>query len=119
MGVHAGSDRLHGYTGGTHRGLRGRLQPGRLRLSGCHPAIASVIGDSNGGGAGPWVSVAGHSLTINALGDQLVNNNAYSGPRASAAPFNQRTITRHYGFGASQGTGSVTIGGVNATVSSW
>src|SRR5882762_522713 len=83
------------------------------------PAVASVIGDSNGGGAGPWVSVAGHSLTINALGDQLVNNNAYSGPRASAAPFNQRTITRHYGFGASQGTGSVTIGGVNATVSSW
>ena len=31
------------------------------------PAIASVIGDSNGGGAGPWVSAAGHTLTINAL----------------------------------------------------
>ena len=59
------------------------------------------------------MSAAGHTLTITALGDQTVPNYAYSGPAATTAPFNQKTITRHYGFGATQGTGSVTIGGVN------
>ena len=79
------------------------------------PAIAEVDGD----GVGPWVSAAGHTLTITALGDQMVPNNAYSGPSATTAPFNQKTITRHYGFGGSQGSGSVTIGGVPASVKSW
>jgi hypothetical protein len=79
------------------------------------PAIAEVDGD----GVGPWVSAAGHSLTITALGDQAVTNNAYSGPSATTAPFNQKTITRHYGFGGLQGSGSVTIGGVIAPVTSW
>src|SRR2546421_9929 len=31
----------------------------------------------------------------------MVNNNAYSGPSATAAPFNQKTVLRHYGFGTS------------------
>ncbi len=31
-------------------------------------------------------------------------NNAYSGPSATAAPFNQKTVSRHYGFGATKGT---------------
>ena len=79
------------------------------------PAIAEVDGD----GVGPWVSAVGHTLTITALGDQPVNDYAYSGPGASTAPFNAKTIIRHYGFGASQGTGSVTIGGVAASVTSW
>src|SRR5207253_9223328 len=40
------------------------------------------------------------------------------------APYNQKTVKRHYGFGATQQNGSlaaggVTIGGVNAPVSSW
>ena len=35
------------------------------------------------------------TLTIHALGDQVVVNNAYSGPSATTAPFNQKTITRH------------------------
>ena len=77
------------------------------------PAVASVNGD----GAGPWVSATGHPLTINALGDQVVQNNGYSGPAATAAPFNAKTITKHYGFGATAGT--VTIGGVTAPVTSW
>ncbi|MGH8263439.1 MAG: hypothetical protein ACRET4_08165, partial [Steroidobacteraceae bacterium] len=69
------------------------------------PAVASVLGTSvagNGGGAGagPWVSAAGQSLTINALGDKRVLNHAYSGPNATSAPFNEKYITRHYGFGA-------------------
>jgi hypothetical protein len=61
------------------------------------PAIAEVDGD----GVGPWVSAAGHALTITALGDQLVPNHAYTGPSATTAPYNTKTIKRHYGFGSS------------------
>ncbi|MBZ5569653.1 MAG: hypothetical protein LAN64_17640 [Acidobacteriia bacterium] len=64
------------------------------------PAIAEVDGD----GVGPWVSGPGQTLTIHALPDQDVNNYAYSGPGSSTAPFNQKTIRRHYGFGATAGT---------------
>jgi hypothetical protein len=81
------------------------------------PAIASVAGDSIGGGAGPWVSAFGNQITIHALGDQSVPNNAYSGPAASSSPFNQKFITRHYGFG--QNPGTVTIGGVPLTNVQW
>ena len=77
------------------------------------PAISEVDGD----GAGPWVSAAGKTLTITALGDQMVPNNAYSGPSATTAPYNQKLIKRHYGFG---GAGTVTIAGLPATVvGSW
>jgi hypothetical protein len=90
------------------------------------PAVAEVDGD----GVGPWVSKAGSTLTIKALGDQQVPNNAYSGPSANTAPYNQKTVKRHYGFGAqctSPTAGSaacntkstVTIGGVNATITNW
>ena len=79
------------------------------------PAISEVDGD----GIGPWVSAPGNTLTIKALGDQNVPNNGYSGPSATTAPFNQKTAPRHYGFGATQGTGTVTIGGVAATVTGW
>ncbi|MBV8803653.1 MAG: hypothetical protein JO042_01375, partial [Sinobacteraceae bacterium] len=60
------------------------------------PAVSEVDGDN----VGPWVSKAGNTLTITALGDQMVPNNAYSGPSATTAPYNQKTISRHYGFGA-------------------
>src|SRR5467141_1857776 len=75
------------------------------------PAISSVTGSS--GIAGPWVSAAGQTLTITALGDKVVQNPAYSGPNAAIAPYNQKTITRHYGFGNTPGT--VTIAGVTAS----
>jgi hypothetical protein len=100
------------------------------------PGIKSVVATSTGttgtgdglpanaasgttvSGVGPWVSAAGHNLTITALGDVVVPNYAYSGPGAGTAPFNLKFITRHYGFGTSAGT--VTIGGVNApVVGSW
>jgi hypothetical protein len=81
-----------------------------------YPALTPAIKEVDGDGVGPWVSAAGHTLTITALGDQQVPNNAYSGPQASAAPYNQKTVTRHYGFGNTQGT--VTIGGIPATVTS-
>jgi hypothetical protein len=79
------------------------------------PAVSEVDGD----GIGPWVSGAGQTLTINALGDQSVPNHAYTGPAASTAPYNQKFVTRHYGFGSAQGT--VTIGGidVSASVTGW
>jgi hypothetical protein len=91
------------------------------------PAIKSVLGTPVGGGSGPWVSAAGQPLTINALGDTTVINHAYSGPRATAAPFNQKFITRHYGFGPRPSTcptsgacPNVTIAGVPMTnVTTW
>jgi Bacterial Ig domain len=90
------------------------------------PAIKEVDGD----GVGPWVQKAGNTLTITALGDQLVDNYGYSGPQATAAPFNQQKITRHYNFGtqctsptAGNSTcntvSSVTIGGKTASIQSW
>jgi hypothetical protein len=79
------------------------------------PAIASVVGDVNG----PWVQTAGNTLTITALGDQLVDWYGYSGPQVSTGPFNKQKVTRHYGFGTSQGNGTVTIGGQPATVTGW
>ncbi|MGA3806977.1 Ig-like domain-containing protein [Ralstonia nicotianae] len=84
------------------------------------PAISTVLGDAlAGGGSGPWVSAPLHTLTINALGDQVVPNSGYTGPAATTAPFNQKFIKRHYGFGARGGTSSVTIGGVRAMATSW
>ena len=76
------------------------------------PAIASVTSSDI---AGPWVSDSGtgHTLTIAAMGNQAVNNYGYSGPAASTAPFNQKTIMRHYGFGNTRG--SVSVGGVKLT----
>jgi hypothetical protein len=73
------------------------------------PAIKEV--DSSAG-VGPWLPATGGTLTITALGDVQVNNYGYVGPSGSTAPYNQKTVTRHYGFGAS---GSVTIGGVPVT----
>jgi hypothetical protein len=80
------------------------------------PAIAEVDGD----GIGPYVSTTGtRTLTITALGDQQVNNNAYAGPSANVAPFNAKTITHHYGFGTQCKTvvpGSPTCNTVSSVV---
>jgi hypothetical protein len=107
------------------------------------PAIAEVDGD----GIGPYVGAAGRTLTITALGnatvanasnctaastgaDVAVNNFGYAGPSASVAPFDCKSVTRHYGFGARctspsansttcNTASSVTIGGVKAIITSW
>src|SRR5215475_1877197 len=55
------------------------------------PAISEVDGDE----VGPWVNGSGSKLTITALGDQMVPNNAYSGPSATTGPYNQKTVLRH------------------------
>ena len=82
-----------------------------------YPALTPAVKEVDGDGIGPWVSAAGKTLTITALGDQVIPNNAYSGPQATTAPFNQKTVTRHYGFGATRGT--VTIAGTSATITGW
>ncbi|WP_165614436.1 choice-of-anchor Q domain-containing protein [Paraburkholderia ginsengiterrae] len=91
------------------------------------PAISSVTGDPiTGGGSGPWVSGALHTLTINAQGNAQVPNHAYTGPAATTAPFNQKFLTRHYGFGTKPTAclpglpcQNVTVGGVPSIVTSW
>jgi hypothetical protein len=79
-----------------------------------YPAATPAIKEVDGDGIGPYVSASGHNLTITALGDVNVPNNAYSGPGANTSPYNQKTVVRHFGFGASAGT--VTIGGLTANV---
>ncbi|HYM05341.1 MAG TPA: DUF1565 domain-containing protein [Terriglobales bacterium] len=87
------------------------------------PAVKEVDGDA----IGPWVSAVGNTLTITAQGDTQVNNNAYAGPSANTAPFNMKTVARHYGFGTQCSTvsgactavSSVTIGGQAATITGW
>jgi hypothetical protein len=107
------------------------------------PAIGSVTSQDI---AGPWVSVGGNTITINTInqvgqtcssgvtitvpGDVCVNDYGYSGPQASTSPYNLKKVKRHYGFGTrctSPTAGSptcntlsrVTIGGANATITSW
>ena len=74
------------------------------------PAIASVTSVDI---AGPWVTLPGHTITITALPDQQVINNAYVGPSGITAPYSAKTTNRHFGFGATAGT--VTIGGITAS----
>ena len=91
------------------------------------PAVTFTGG--GGSGAAATATLSNGQIIITALGDQQVSNNAYSGPMASQAPFNQRTITRHYGFGGQCITpdntancktkSSVTIGGKVATITQW
>jgi Bacterial Ig-like domain (group 3) len=93
------------------------------------PAIAEVDGD----GIGPYVSAAGHTLTITALGnatvanasscttastgaDVAVNNFGYAGPSASVAPFDCKTVTRHYGFGTCSITNAACTNGASAAL---
>jgi len=89
-----------------------------------YPDATPAIGEVDGDGNGPYVSAAGKTLKIYTIngkntptgaipGDLVVPNNAYSGPQATASPYNQKTITRHYGFGNAKG--SVSIGGVPVT----
>ncbi|MDB5991320.1 MAG: multicopper oxidase type 3 [Herbaspirillum sp.] len=79
------------------------------------PSIKRVDGD----GIGPWVAAADgtHTLKITALGDADVPNPAYQGPSATAAPFNQRIVKRHYGFGSTPGT--VSVNGIPLINVSW
>jgi uncharacterized repeat protein (TIGR01451 family) len=80
---------------------------------------------------GGLVATAG-DLTIQAVGDMPVQNPNYTGPSGLGAPYNTKTIIRHYGFGPqcvgpvsgctapfNAAVSSVTVGGVPATITGW
>src|SRR5207302_4331421 len=81
-----------------------------------YPNATPAVGEVDGDGIGPYVSAAGHALhiyTINGkppvpagviAGDMAVPKYGYSGPSATVSPFNQKMVTRHYGFGGTAGT---------------
>jgi len=83
------------------------------------PPAVTFTGGGGGTGAAAQAVVGSGQLVITALGDKIVPNPAYSGPQATTPPYNAKTVTRHYGFGTTQGTGKVTINGVNAPVVNW
>jgi uncharacterized repeat protein (TIGR01451 family) len=43
-------------------------------------------------------------LVITSLGDKVIQNPYFAGPNATSAPYNQKTLTRHYGFGGTAGS---------------
>jgi len=49
---------------------------------------------------GPYLPLAGGTLTITGLGNQSVQNPDYAGPFATSGLASTRSITRNYGFGA-------------------
>jgi hypothetical protein len=69
-----------------------------------YPDTTPAISEVDGTAIGPYVSAAGQQLHIYALGTVPVNNNGYSGPSATTAPFNAKTVTRKYSFGTAAGT---------------
>jgi len=94
-----------------------------------YPDATPAISEVDGTGVGPWLSAPG-TITIHALGDQIVPNPGYNGPAATAAPYNQKFVTRHYGFGPAPAGGcsngipnaacpNVTVGGIPLHGVSW
>jgi hypothetical protein len=87
----------------------------------------TAAGSTNSTGNGPWSPSLTATLTITAVGDMAVQNPQYTGPSGAAAPYNAKTVIRHYGFGtqctalstACAAISGVTIGGVPATVQTW
>ena len=87
----------------------------------------TATGGTNGTGNGPWSPSLTASLTLAAVGDMAVQNPQYTGPSGAIAPYNAKTVIRHYGFGTQctalsstcAAVSGVTIGGVPATVQSW
>jgi large repetitive protein len=78
------------------------------------PAIYSVTNGNNG----PWVSDAvGANRTLTIVSDGLVDvpNPAFD----PVIPTSPKTIKRDYGFGTTQGTGSVTLNGTALAISNW
>jgi hypothetical protein len=87
----------------------------------------SGAGSTNSAGNGPWSPSLTATLTIAAVGDMAVQNPQYTGPSGAVAPYNAKTVIRHYGFGTQctalsntcAAISGVTIGGVAATVQTW
>jgi hypothetical protein len=69
-----------------------------------YPDTTPAVSEVDGTGVGPYVGAAGQALHIYALGTVPVNNYGYTGPSATTAPFNAKTVTRKYSFGTTAGT---------------
>jgi hypothetical protein len=72
-------------------------------------------------GGGPYMEASEGTQVITILSEGLVEvpNPAYEGLKAGKGGTEPRLIQRDYGFGADQGTGTVTIGGTALNVTSW
>ncbi len=89
------------------------------------PRISNVNVQTNGVGGGPYIPTSGGNNNARVSGNQTiiitspglvdVPNPAYDGIGGTQP----KTIQRDYGFGATQGTGTVTLGTVPLTISSW
>ena len=81
------------------------------------PVIRDVTGSFSL--PGPWIDPSAgqgdRRLRIRSMGNTVVPNPAYDGP-GGTQPI---SISRDYGFGQQQGTGSVTVGGIPVSVVSW
>ena len=78
------------------------------------PDGTPVISRVDGPAGGPYSSAPGQTITIQSVGTAVEVSNPDFG-----APGEPRTITRDYGFGGVQGSGTVTIGGIEQIVTAW
>ena len=114
VAVHAGDHDVPRHAAPPEGGVRGRIQLRGLRVP--RRDAGRLVRSTTAPDPGPLVSSRGHrSLTSLPGRDHEVPNPAYEGPLAPA-PYNQPTITRDFGFGATPGT--VTLGGVPRSRSS-
>jgi len=97
-----------GFTGGNGTGATATasLAVDTLTLTASGSGYTSVptVSFAGTGGATATATLgnaqAAATLTLQAYGDRTVQNPVYTGPNASTFPYNQKTIVRHYGFGA-------------------
>lgn len=89
--------------------------PGQFPLDCEYPNGTPTISWASGVN-GPWVpaTTVPRSITLQSVGTVQVTNPDYDGTTAT-----EPTIARDYGFGATQGSGSVTLNGTPIAVTSW
>jgi hypothetical protein len=82
------------------------------------PVIYEAYATAAGPGTGPMLCAAAGtaSISLTSLGPTEILNPDWDPTAATTGP---RTIIRDYGFGATQGTGTVTLNGVALAVTSW
>ena len=66
------------------------------------PTVTFTGGAGSGAAATAALTsgTANSNLVLTAFGDRSVQNPLYAGPNANIAPYNAKTVIRHYGFGA-------------------
>jgi|WetSurSiteA1Bulk_404760.scaffolds.fasta_scaffold00079_4 large repetitive protein len=83
-----------------------------------YPDGTPIISDVTGPGAvGPYASAANGTVQITIMSPGTLNV-----PNPSCAPFDNtcvKTVSRDYGFGTTQGSGSVSVGNIHLTITSW